>query len=61
MRAIDFILDTLAHHVQRADGPPPGIPAHVGPEFERELSSLSEWHSLSPLVLEETRRYCGTR
>ena len=50
MRPIEFIVETLAHAVRRSAGPPPGIPAHVGSDFERELSSLCEWHSVSPIV-----------
>ena len=51
MRPIDFIVETLAHMVRSSAGPPPGIPAHVGSDFERELSSLCEWHSVSPIVV----------
>ncbi len=50
MRAMEFILDTLAHFV-RGEGPPPGIPAHVATEFEQELTWLCEWHSVTPIVL----------
>lgn len=52
MRAIDVIFETLAHFVKGDDSPPPGIPARVGPQFEREFVSLCEWHSLSPIVAE---------
>jgi len=52
MRPIDFIVETLSHAVREPAGPPPGIPAHVGSDLERELSSLCEWHSVSPIVVE---------
>ncbi|MDH3215724.1 MAG: nucleotidyltransferase family protein [Candidatus Krumholzibacteria bacterium] len=51
MQAIEFILETLGHFVKRSEGPPPGISAHAGPEFERELMWLCEWHALTPIVL----------
>lgn len=51
MQSIDFILDTLGHFVKRTDGPPPGIPAHMESDFERELTWLCEWHALTPIVL----------
>jgi hypothetical protein len=50
LRAIEFILDTLAHFVRGDEGPPPGIPAHVATEFEQELTWLCEWHSVTPIV-----------
>ncbi|UCG52013.1 MAG: nucleotidyltransferase family protein [Candidatus Latescibacterota bacterium] len=52
MQAVDFIFETLAHFAKRGDGPPPGIPARVEPEFERELIRICERHSLAPIVLE---------
>jgi hypothetical protein len=56
MRAIDVIFETLAHFVKRDDTPPPGIPARVEPQFEREFVSLCDWHSLSPVVAESLGR-----
>ena len=51
MQTGDFILDTLAHSVRQDEGPPPGIPAHVKPEFEQELTWLCEWHSVTPIIV----------
>jgi hypothetical protein len=51
MRADDFILETLAHFARGDEGPPPGIPARIDADFERDLVRYCEWHGLAPLVL----------
>ena len=51
MRTIDFILDTLAHFVTGRAGPPPGVPAHVHPKFEHELTWLCDWHAVTPIIV----------
>ncbi|MFQ5511737.1 MAG: nucleotidyltransferase family protein [Candidatus Krumholzibacteriia bacterium] len=56
MQPIEFITDTLAHFVRGDDGPPPGIPAHVAPEFEQELTWLCEWHSVTAIVLSSLQK-----
>jgi hypothetical protein len=53
---LDFVIDTLSHFVRRVDGPPPGIPAHVRPDFEQELTWLCEWHALTPIILDSLDR-----
>lgn len=56
MRAVGFVLETLAHFIKQEAGPPPGVPARVDPEFERRLVRLCEWHGLAPLVLDSIQR-----
>jgi hypothetical protein len=56
MRAIDVVLETLAHFIKQEAGPPPGIPARIQPEFERRLVRLCEWHGLAPIVLDSLQR-----
>ncbi len=51
MRADEFILETLAHFARGDEGPPPGIPARVDADFERDLVRYCEWHGLAPLIL----------
>jgi hypothetical protein len=56
MRADDFILETLAHFARGDEGPPPGIPARVDADFERDLVRYCEWHGLAPLVLSSLQK-----
>lgn len=56
MRAVDVVLETLAHFIKQESGPPPGIPARIEPEFERRLVRLCEWHGLAPIVLDSLQR-----
>ncbi len=56
MQAIDFVIDTLSHFVRVGEGPPPGIPATIDSDFERELTWLCEWHALTPTVLASLER-----
>jgi hypothetical protein len=51
MKTVDFILETLSHLVRGSEGPPPGIPVHVEPSFERELVILCERQGLAAIVL----------
>ncbi|MDH3196735.1 MAG: nucleotidyltransferase family protein [Candidatus Krumholzibacteria bacterium] len=50
MSADRFLLDTLGHFVRDAEGPPPGVPSHAGPFFEKRLSALCLAQHLSPIV-----------
>jgi hypothetical protein len=56
MRADDFILETLAHFARGDEGPPPGIPARVDADFERDLVRYCDWHGLAPLVLSSLQK-----
>lgn len=56
MRAVDVVLETLAHFIKQEAGPPPGVPARIDPEFERRLVRLCEWHGLAPLMLDSLQR-----
>ena len=46
MRADDFILETLAHFARGDGGPPPGIPARIDADFERDLIREAAWPSI---------------
>jgi hypothetical protein len=50
MSADRFLLDTLGHFVRDAEGPPPGVPSHAGPDFETRFSALCLAQRLSPIV-----------
>ncbi|MBI4721080.1 MAG: nucleotidyltransferase family protein [Chitinivibrionia bacterium] len=52
MRTIDFLLETLAHFIRLDSGPPPGVPAHAGGDFETELITLCQAQHLAPIVLD---------
>ncbi|MEJ2720270.1 MAG: nucleotidyltransferase family protein [bacterium] len=56
MRADEFILQTLAHFARGEEGPPPGVPARIDADFERDLVRFCEWHGLAPLVLASLKR-----
>lgn len=50
MKAERFLLETLAHFVRSAEGPPPGVPARVRSDFETRLASICAEQGLSPIV-----------
>ncbi|MCH7550027.1 MAG: nucleotidyltransferase family protein, partial [Candidatus Krumholzibacteriota bacterium] len=50
MRADSFVLETLAHFVRSADGPPPGVPARVNAGFETRLVAICADQGISPIV-----------
>jgi len=50
MKADRFVLETLAHFVRSADGPPPGVPARVDAGFETRLAAVCAEQGLSPVV-----------
>ncbi len=56
MRAVDVVLETLAHFIKQEPGPPPGVPVRVEPEFERRLIRLCESHAVAPLMLDSLQR-----
>jgi hypothetical protein len=56
MRAVDVVLETLAHFVKMEGGPPPGIPVRVESDFERNLVRLCEWHGVAPLFLDSLEK-----
>jgi hypothetical protein len=56
MRAVDVVLETLAHFIKQEGGPPPGVPAGIDSDFERRLVRLCEWHGLAPLFLDSLQR-----
>jgi hypothetical protein len=56
MRAVDVVLETLAHFVKMEGGPPPGIPVRVESDFERKLVRLCEWHGVAPLFLDSLEK-----
>ncbi len=56
MLALDFLLDTLSHFVKLDDSPPPGVPAHAGSGFERDLMRLCDRQRLSPIVIHSLDR-----
>jgi hypothetical protein len=56
MRTTDFLLETLAHFVRLDSSPPPGIPAHAGADFEKDLILLCQAQHLAPIVLDSLDR-----
>jgi hypothetical protein len=56
MQAIDFIFETLAHYARQTEGPPPGVPAHISAQFERDLLRICTRQALAPIVLQSLER-----
>ncbi len=56
MRAVDVVLETLAHFIKQEAGPPPGIPVRVEQDFERKLVRLCEGHAIAPLLLDSLEK-----
>lgn len=61
MRAVDFLLETLSHFIRLETSPPPGVPAHAGDDFEKELAAVCQAQHLAAITLDSFEKLSLTQ